>query len=122
MLQAPTSDKDVKTEHLRLFNDNFSNKDLPNIKNDDDMKSWITNFYKKAGTTPGQSQLADDVALTASNTYLNNSTKLGRTVSTGTNVAAGAKAGGLLSTAVSAATNLFPAGKVVNALKVAKKI
>jgi hypothetical protein len=86
------------------------------------MKSWITDFYKKAGTTPGQSKLADDVASTVSNTYFNKSTGLGNTVSTGTNVAAGAEAGGLLSTAVSAATSLLPAGKVVNALKVAKKI
>ena len=71
MLQPPTSDKDVKIEHLRLFNDNFAKKDLPGIKSDDDMKSWISNFYKKAGTTPGQVKWADDAASTAANTYFN---------------------------------------------------
>jgi hypothetical protein len=70
-VQPPTSDKDVKTEHLRLFNDNFAKKDLPNIKTDEDMKSWITNFYKKAGTTPGRVKWADDAASTAANTYFN---------------------------------------------------
>lgn len=73
MLQPPTSDKDVKTEHLRLFNDNFTKKDLPNIKNDEEMKSWITGFYKKAGTPPGRVKWADDAVLTASNTYYNKS-------------------------------------------------
>jgi hypothetical protein len=109
MLQAPTSDKDVKTEHLRLFNDNFSKKDLPNIKSDEDMKSWITNFYKKAGTTPGNVKWVDDAALTAGNTYFNKSAGLGRTaaigteIAAGTEVAAGAEAGGLLATAARAA-------------------
>lgn len=95
MLQAPKSDKDVKTDHLRLFNDNFTNKDLPNIKNDDDMKSWITNFYKKAGTSPGNVKWVDDAALTAGNTYFNKSAGMGRTVATGAEALAGAEVAGV---------------------------
>ena len=102
MLQAPTSDKDVKTEHLRLFNDNFAKKDLPNIKNDDDMKSWITDFYKKAGTPPGKLKWADDAVSTVSNTYFNKSVGLGRTAVTGaevaTTAAAEAEGAGILGT------------------------
>ena len=69
------------------------------------MKSWITNFYKKAGTTPGNVGWVDDAALTAGNTYFNKSAGLGRTaaigteIAAGTEVAAGAEAGGLLATA-----------------------
>jgi hypothetical protein len=102
MLQAPTSDKDVKTEHLRLFNDNFAKKDLPNIKNDDDMKSWITDFYKKAGTPPGKVKWADDAVSTVSNTYFNKSMGFGSKVAAGAEAAgtaaAGAEGAGILGT------------------------
>jgi len=110
MLQAPTSDKDVKTEHLRLFNDNFAKKDMPNIKNDEDMKSWITGFYKKAGTSPGKVKWADDAVSTASNTYFNNSRGMGRTVAAGTEIVAGAEGAGILGTAgeLAAAVPMVP--------------
>lgn len=79
MLQAPTSDKDVKTEHLRLFNDNFEKKTLPNIKNDDDMKSYISTLYQKAGTPPGKVKWLDDAAATVSNSYYNKTKGWGQT-------------------------------------------
>ena len=107
MLQAPTSDKDVKTEHLRLFNDNFAKKDLPNIKSDEDMKSWITNFYKKAGTTPGNVKWVDDAASTAGNTYYNGSMGYG-----GTGVESGSGGIGTVTKIAGVAANFIPAGRI----------
>jgi hypothetical protein len=80
-LQAPTTDKDVKPEHLRLFNDNFEKKTLPNINSDEDMKSYISTLYQKAGTPPGKVKWLDDAAATVSNSYYNKSKGWGQTAS-----------------------------------------
>jgi len=105
-ITPPTSDKDVKPEHLRLFNDNFAKKDLPNIKNDGDMKNWITDFYKKSGTPPGKIRWVDDAASTASNTYYNRSMGYG-----GTEVESGSGGVGTAMNIASAASSLLPIGK-----------
>jgi hypothetical protein len=66
------SSKDVKPEHHRLLNDQFVKNDLPTISNDDQMKDYIFNYYKKIGVPPGNNKVADDVAATYATTYYNN--------------------------------------------------
>lgn len=66
------SSKDVRPEHHRLLNDEFVKNDLPSIKNDDQMKDYIFNYYKNLGTPPGKNKVADEVAATYASTYYNN--------------------------------------------------
>lgn len=66
------SPKDVRPEHHRLLNDQFVKNDLPGIKNDDQMKDYIFNYYKNVGIPPGKNKVADEVAATYASTYYNN--------------------------------------------------
>jgi hypothetical protein len=66
------SSKDVTPEHHRLLNDQFVKNDLPNISNDDQMKDYIFNYYKKIGVPPNYNKVADEVAATYATTYFNN--------------------------------------------------
>ncbi len=66
------SAKDVTPEHHRLLNDQFVKNDLPTISNDDQMKDYIFNYYKKIGVPPNYNKVADEVAATYATTYFNN--------------------------------------------------
>lgn len=70
-IKAPTSEADVNPEHLRLMNNKFVEKDLPNISSDAQMQDYIGRSYKGWGIGPGQSQAADDLIATNANTYYN---------------------------------------------------
>jgi hypothetical protein len=70
-LSSPSTEADVKPEHLRLMNNKFVNNDLPNINSDTQMEDYIGNSYKKWGVAPGQSSVADDLLATNANTYYN---------------------------------------------------
>lgn len=70
-LSVPSTEADVKPEHLRLMNDKFVRNDLPGITSDNQMQDYIGNSYKKWGVAPGQSKVADDLLSTNANTYYN---------------------------------------------------
>lgn len=70
-LSKVNSDGDVTPEHQRLFNSNFVKNDLPAIQNDDSMKNYIFDFYKKAGVPPGKNKVADETAATLVTSYYN---------------------------------------------------
>ena len=103
-LKAPTSETEVKPEHLRLMNNKFVEHDLPNITSDTQMKDYISKSYKGWGIAPGQSQAADDLIATNANTYFNKIS--------GYPVASKLPSLSSVKNVASAAANFIPAGRV----------
>jgi hypothetical protein len=55
----PNDDDALSPVHQRLLNNDFISKDLPNMRNDSDMQSYVKNIYKKNGFKRGENPFFD---------------------------------------------------------------
>lgn len=56
-------------EFMRHTNEEFAKKELPGIRNEDQLSRNIEDLYKKGGVKPGQSAILDDIARNRANLY-----------------------------------------------------
>lgn len=65
------ADETIRAQHQRLLNDTFIKEDLPKIKSDSDFQNYFFDYYRGAGTKPGENKQLDRGIATLTNTYLN---------------------------------------------------
>lgn len=62
-------DEDVNLEFMRHTNNEFMERELPNIKSETQLQNNIESIYKKGGVKPGEVPAVDDIAKNRINMY-----------------------------------------------------